>query len=235
MTQQELRCLAFLQKDPLRHVQPLEALRHGTAEILAVREGGLLLYDLKGQLHMLCADNAQAVRELLPILPEVPVLVSDNSSMDGFIMRERGFTGSTVCSNVVYLKKEPPRIQTDLELRPLPDDMAQTVSRHYHLYNLEEIQDFIRQGSLLGGYRKETLVGFLGWHEEGSMGMLYVFEQYRRQGYAYAMEALQIKGMLSQGKLPYGQVAVGNDASLALQRRLGFSIADRTVSWLYRD
>jgi hypothetical protein len=48
MTQQELRCLAFLQKDPLHHVQPLEALRHGTAEILAVREDGLLLYEFPG-------------------------------------------------------------------------------------------------------------------------------------------------------------------------------------------
>ena len=87
---------------------------------------------------------------------------------------------------------------------------------------------------LLGGFVGDTLVGFIGWHPEGDMGLLHVFEAYRRQGFAYAMEALQINLMLKRGELPRGQVIRGNEASLALQVKLGFTVADSTVSWMFR-
>jgi len=227
--------LDFLGKEPLLRVQPRVAALRGSGEVLARTEGGLLLLDRVGGVPMLCADHGRAVRALEPALPAgTHILVSDCSPMDDWLMEKRGLDGRSVCNNVVYLGQKPVPVQTDIELRPLPLSEAERVSENYPLHDLETIRIFIGEGRLLGGYRGEELVGFLGWHEEGSMGLLHVFAPFRRRGYAYAMEGLQINMMLGRGELPFGQVIQGNDASMALQLKLGFTREDRTVSWLYR-
>ncbi len=227
--------LFFLEREPLLRVQPRVAALRGSAKVLARADGGLLL-DLAGGVPMLCAEDGRAVRALEPFLPEdTSVLVSDYPPMDAWLMERRGLNGATVCNNVVYLKKEPVPVHTDVVLRPLPLSEAERVSGHYPIHDLETIRAFIREGRMLGGYRGEEMVGFLGWHEEGSMGLLHVFEPFRRRGYAYAMEGLQVNLMLARGELPFGQVVLGNDASMALQLKLGFTREDRTVSWLYRE
>jgi len=225
----------FLNRKPLLRVHALTCLRRGSADIIARHPDGLLLFERVGQVHFLCADTKDAVRALLKMMPQVPVMVSDLHEMDEWIMKERGFTGRTVCTNVVYLKREPVQIDTELALRPLPPEAAKTVSALYSLHDPDTIEGFIAEGRLLGGYLKDELVGFTGWHEEGAMGMLHVFEPYRRKGYAYAMEALQINLTLARGELPHGQVIQGNGASLALQKKLGFTAAEGTVSWLFSD
>lgn len=230
------QALLFLNRQPLLRVQALESIKRGSARMVGQHTDGLLIYERRGQLHFLCADTEEAVRTLLPLLPPgTDVLINDLVTMDEYIMAQLGFTGRTLCTNVVYLKREPVPIQTDISLRPLPLSAAGLVSAHYHLHGPEEIKDFINRGLLLGGYLGDTLAGFIGWHEEGDMGMLHVFEAHRRKGYAFAMEALQINLMLARGELPRGQVIAGNEASMALQMKLGFTLADKPVSWLFKE
>ena len=64
------------------------------------------------------------------------------------------------------------------------------------------------------------------------MGMLHVFPEYRRKGYAEALESLLANKYIEQGRIPYGHVVVGNDASMALQKKLGFQVADEKIYWL---
>lgn len=225
---------AFLGREPLLRAQPLEALRRKVGRVAAYTEGGALVYNEQSDLYMLCADSGPAARELLPALPEVEAMTSDCPGMDEYLMAQRGFDGSAVCNNVVYLKKEPPRVIRRLDIRPLSLSDAEEVSRNYHIHDLEQTRETIRRGDLMGGYLQREWVGFFGWHDEGSMGMLHVFEPYRRKGFAYELEARQIALTMERGLLPYGQVIVGNTASLELQRKLGFTVEGKTVSWLFK-
>lgn len=228
------QALTFLKREPLLRAQPLEALRRGQGRVAALAKGGALIYNEHSDLYMLCADTEQAARELLPALPDVEAMTSDAPGMDEFIMAHRGLDGSSVCNNVVYLSKEPPKAESRLDIRPLTLPDAEIVSQNYHIHDLEQTRETILRGDMMGGYLGRNWVGFFGWHDEGSMGMLHVFEPYRRQGYAYELEARQIALTLQRGFLPYGQVIVGNTASLALQRKLGFTVEEKTVSWLYK-
>ena len=67
------------------------------------------------------------------------------------------------------------------------------------------------------------------------MGMLEILPQFRRRGIAYALEAHMIDHLLAQGRTPYGQIVVGNEASLGLQRRLHMDISKDGLVWLFRD
>jgi GNAT superfamily N-acetyltransferase len=102
-------------------------------------------------------------------------------------------------------------------------------------HDQQEIESFIRQGRLLGGYLGDRLVGFAGWHEDDSLGMLHVFAEHRRQGHAQALVALMVNQSLAKGYLPFGQVAADNHASLALQQKMGLTLSDKTVSWLFNE
>ena len=66
------------------------------------------------------------------------------------------------------------------------------------------------------------------------MGMLEVFPPYRGHGRGLARESFQINRYLSQGRVPFDQVIVGNEKSMGLQRKVGMELSKDTMSWLHR-
>lgn len=78
-------------------------------------------------------------------------------------------------------------------------------------------------------------MAFIGRHAEGSIGLLEVLPQYRRRGLATLLQSYMIGLELSRGRVPYGQVFDGNDASLALQQSLGMSRSMGPLYWAVRD
>ena len=63
------------------------------------------------------------------------------------------------------------------------------------------------------------------------MGMLEVFPEARRRGYAQALEAALIDTFMAAGRIPYCHVALDNEASKALQRKLGLRRIDTVQCW----
>ena len=47
----------YLSRDPLRYVDMLEPVRRGMVEVTALREDGVLLYNVPGELYMLAAGQ----------------------------------------------------------------------------------------------------------------------------------------------------------------------------------
>ena len=93
---------------------------------------------------------------------------------------------------------------------------------HPEFYEREDYLRMLDEGRLLGGFdERGRLVGFVGEHAEGAIGMLEVFPAYRRQGWARALQSAKMAEHLRQGWMPWCQVFAGNDGSLALQRSLG--------------
>ena len=64
------------------------------------------------------------------------------------------------------------------------------------------------------------------------MGLLEVLPSFRRQGVGERLERFLIARELEQGNLPYCHVFTDNHVSLALQRKLGLTLAEGSVIWL---
>ena len=77
------------------------------------------------------------------------------------------------------------------------------IRSHYGLASDEELAIVRQRGDLLCGYLAGALAGFIGRHQEGSLGMLYVFPRFRRLGLAAELETQAIARCLAQGDLPY--------------------------------
>ena len=85
---------------------------------------------------------------------------------------------------------------------------------------------------MYGAFLEGRQVGFVGIHDEGSLGMLFVEESFRGRGIGASLEAWAVNCMLEKGWIPYGHVAEGNEASARLQERLGFYKAEKSFWWL---
>ena len=136
------------------------------------------------------------------------------------------------CWQAAYLRGVPLPVQADV--RPLHMAHFQQVLDGYSLFHDPQyVEDRLKAGVIFGAFVDGRLAGFVGEHHEGSMGMLEVFPAYRGRGLGLALESFQINRFLSQGRVPFDQVIVGNDKSLNLQRKVGMSISRDTMSWLH--
>lgn len=116
---------------------------------------------------------------------------------------------------------------------PLTEDDLPVVREAYGLLDEDVILRHLCDGRVWGGYdARGDLVGFIGEHDEGSMGMLEVFPAYRRRGYARALEAALMNALHAAGRTPYCHVDPANRASIALQRTLGLTRVGSTQCWL---
>ena len=82
---------------------------------------------------------------------------------------------------------------------------------------------------------KGRTVGFIGEHLEGSMGLLFIFPEFRHRGYAMALEKRYMAKMMGEGRIPFGQVEKKNQASLALQKKIGVTRSRRLSCWMWDD
>ena len=109
--------------------------------------------------------------------------------------------------------------------------------------NPDYIIERIEAGAVYGAFFSDntdndtinTLAGIIGIHEEGSIGMLYVKPQYRHQKLATALETYAFNRALENGWIPYGQIIVGNEASMKLQESMGLHFSKSSVYWMTKN
>jgi GNAT superfamily N-acetyltransferase len=106
------------------------------------------------------------------------------------------------------------------------------MAAHYALTGTAEIERSIAAGEVFIGEYNGKPAGFAGLHSEGSMGMLEVLPEFQRKGFGTDLEACMIGYVLKQGRIPYGHVIADNEKSMALQKKLGFTVCNGIVYWL---
>ncbi|MCM1185949.1 MAG: GNAT family N-acetyltransferase [Lachnoclostridium sp.] len=108
------------------------------------------------------------------------------------------------------------------------------VAANYH-DNEDYIVNRIGAKALYGAYVEDKLVGFVGIHNDGSTGILFVEPDYRGRGIGQALESYIINRQLEMGHTPYGHVIVGNENSVRVQEHLGLYLSKDTIWWLGRE
>ena len=221
------------------HIDMLEVLQLPASRVLAANENGVLIKH--GDLMMLAHKQHKAsgflplmTRELAQMPDQLFVLHSDE--LKATLERDFGFQTVMECRHAIYCSDKPiPFTLPDgAEIRPLNASHADFVHAHYHMVDdLSYIRERIEAG-MFGIFLGGELAGFAGTHEERPMGLLEILPKFQRLGLAYALEAHLINSLLAQGRVPFCQVALYNEASTRLQQKLGLTISDHIIYWLAR-
>ncbi|MCI6398721.1 GNAT family N-acetyltransferase [Lawsonibacter sp.] len=228
------QALAYLGRDPLFYMDMLEPLRRGTAELLYAEEDGVLLCE-SGGIHMMSAAGPAAAERCFALLSRCAMLVGHELWYKAEAVRRFGLHEEQICYQAAWLAPEPPAAAPfGGELRLLGEEMAQWVYDHYsHPFGgVAYMQGALRRG-MLGAFVDGACAGFAGFHEEGSIGMLEVLPAYRRRGVGEALLRGAVRLALERGQYAFGQVFTDNQASLALQRKVGVSVSRERLFWLF--
>lgn len=223
----------YLERDPLLYMDMLGPLDRGMVEVVSLREDGVLLYNGPGEAFMLAADSLEAGKALCAGVDAMKMATVHDWETGAFLRDQYHLPDFRGCTQAAYLEKEPLPVPPGFEIRPLGEEFFSLILENYHSFtDPEYIHKRIAAGVMYGAFQKGELLGFIGMHAEGSVGMLEVLPQHRRKGAATALMAFMTGFCLERGWVPFSQIFHGNEASLALHRRLGWALSQRPLYWV---
>ena len=222
------KALEFLNKDYLLNVDMIECIRRDICRILYASDKAVLIVADSGWVHMLSCEDRELGLELIRTHQPPWVVLHQ---MD---MREAvaglGYRIGDQCWQSAYTKTTPME-ETLADIRRLDRRFLKRIADNYELADEEEIAALLDAGVIYGAFAGGELAGFIGKHEEGSVGLLFVFPEFRRMGIAEALERNYVNRELAEGNVAYGQIFVGNTPSRQLQEKLGMDFSDKFICW----
>lgn len=231
--QRKEQVIKRLSKQKRNYIHIMESLARGKGELLYAEGDNILVYDRNCRIGMLTVKSPEIGKGLLDLLPEdVEFLIISQDFMKKPVCDQLGFKTYDHCHIACYTQKEALPVKHK-DIRLLTVDDLEYVMTNYR--NSEEyLRRHLQTKSLYGACVEDRLVGFVGLHEDGSSGFLFVEEEYRGQGIGASLEAYSINRLLEQGYTPFGYVVVGNEASMCVQEKLGLYLSGETVWWMGR-
>lgn len=206
-----------------------ECLKRGIGEVLLAREGIVVLKTAANAQIVWASDRALTRRALAALGAGGGVTcVLGTKELARDVCRTLRLERRELCSLLVFVGQDGHErlpVDNSRDIRVLGPGYAETILRHYsHPDYLApgELERMLGSRRVLGGFEDGRLVGFIGEHEDGSLGLLEVFPESRRRGWGSALVATKANRQLAAGFTPWAQVWPGNEASLSLMASLGF-------------
>jgi tRNA (guanine37-N1)-methyltransferase len=231
--QKKQRLIIQLSKDKRNNIPMIELLAHGKGEIIYWEGTDVLLLDKNTGLCMMLAEDETTLEYLMKKITGHAEWIFTNQSFVREKLEAQGCEvwGNGGCSQYLYTEKNTLPVRHK-DIRVLTSDEAEYVRNHYENEDGEYTDERIRAGAMYGAFCDGRPAGFIGTHREGSMGMLYVDEAFRRQGIAEALESYYINRCIEKGRTAYCHVVPDNPASEHLQEKLGLYKAKNKAWWI---
>lgn len=229
----------MLSKDFLLNVDMLECIRRGSAEILWASDEAVLLIDIPSQIYILSVNNTEIAKNLINTLPNhLNLIVTHDKFSFDLLNKKFNFNETMICYNTVYTKKTPIKILNSIvEVKALTLEHKDIITKKYSKIDMVDtnyIENRLKANVMLGTFINNNLCGFIGNHEEGSIGMLEVFPEYMGKGIGSTLQIAATNYALANKRYAYGQVIEANVASTALQKKLDFQFSKSKVYLLIK-
>lgn len=224
--------LARLGEKPVHFADMLEPLRRGSADVLYDGPDGVLMFEREGGVHMMTAQTPEGAEACFQKIQQCELLVGHELWYQEQAAERFDLSEAQLCWQAVWTNPAPPP-EPKTQLKLLDSALAPWVYEHYsHPFGGVEYMEGAIQRGMLGAYLDGELAGFVGFHDEGSIGMLEVLPQFQRRGVGLDLLHGAVRLALQQGAIPFGQVFTNNTASLALQKKAGLAVSDDVLFWL---
>lgn len=228
----------LLKKDIILNVDMLQCIRRGSADIIVAEEDGVLLQDKKSNIYMVSTLSEDFMKSIIDKISDVDTIVLHNEFEYKLLKDKINFSEEMICYNAVYLQdKYIEQCNFEIEIEVLKEEFIELVKNNYSelsLCNSGYIEERVKDKEMYGAFLGNRLAGFIGTHEEGSIGMLEVIPEFRGKGIGSGLERYAINRAIAKGIYPYCQVKEDNEISMKLQKSLGMEISKTKVYWLFK-
>ncbi|MBR5769870.1 MAG: GNAT family N-acetyltransferase [Clostridia bacterium] len=223
---------AMMKKDRALYADVEEALRSSSAHVVYDSESAVLVRYNDAPRYLLGAeDDSEGERLLDGISEEEFWLIVRGMHLYEYA-KSKGMWTSKPCFQVYY-DGAPLDDGGPLEIRRPSEEDFDAVAATYTLTPREELREDFESENFFCGYLDGKLAAYAGVHDDGSLGMLHVFEEYRGRGLSKQMSRFMVNRRLAQGCLPYAQIFCDNGPSLGLQRRNGMIFSNNIIAWTH--
>lgn len=246
------KCCAVLQKQKLSHMDMTELIARGQAELVYHNAATVCLYDVVSGIYFHTTDSEAHGRIGLEKIKEhavrrggvVDCMTLHQEYMRGHASEILGVSPFMVCDMAVYTRKEKLPVSglyavNEKNMKGLPEihkigvEYFEEAATYYEGPDgTDYLREHLKCGGLYGAFIDGRLAGYIGRHEEGSIGLLQVFPEYRRRKIGKALETYMINQSLELGHTPFVQIVEGNEKSVALQKALGLCFAKGKIYWM---
>lgn len=231
--------LAWLYQDELINLMSIDMLERALLEIAYSGTNSLLLAD-ETNFMIHCREESEwpgLIARLLEIMPTDHFIIlraHEEWYLDDLI-EQTGFSDLEPYLNSIYpedfsLSEDWPE---GVKIRPLTMEQFDFVRSTYLTVDSDDyIRERIEDG-MLGAWYHGELAGFIGTHDEGTVGLLEVLPAFRRKGIARALESEMVRRLRNQNRRAHGNIAVDNLLSKTVHEKIGVRIAQQPVYWLF--
>ena len=256
-------CKEHLMKQKLLHIDMIEMINRGVAELVLEKEGQYLLRHLEtgiyyysnllqGEQSLLTADVCGKL-EATSYYEDTALLVIHSTEDAKRAEKELGMTQICGCFLATYTKKEKASVSglyrpdgkpfdngkaQGLVIQTLGMEHCELVMEAHPDTEESYLEEQIAKGQMIGAFIDERLVGMAGYNDCGDMGLLYVYPQYRRMHIGKALLTWLVNQTLENGQIPYCMFEEGTDDSGAVRKLLesmGMYTAKSEIYWLSKS
>ncbi|NCC55745.1 MAG: GNAT family N-acetyltransferase [Erysipelotrichia bacterium] len=229
----------YLNRDPILYAEMLEVYRRGNCDILYEEIDGILLYDHTSHEYLATAKNKAGAKDILLKVPsDYEILIVHDEIFLTLENRDFKFARKKIFYNHIYEKRGMYKIfANNLHFRMLDESYLDTIKETYSARDLctnDYLLSRIKEG-IMGAFIQENLVGFIGMHDNGSIGLMEVFEPYRHKHVGTLLQMMYVNHLLEnkyEGIL-YTQIFAENEISMHLQEKLYFKKASKPSYWYF--
>lgn len=217
-----------LLRDKVLHIDMTDSLNRDSAKILYAEAGGTVLQEKQSGLLQLSVWEPAAIPEILGVLREKTLcggtaLIHQEALLRA-LQEEEADTKEEAYLQAVYTRKVSFPAVKKIILRKLDEKTAAAELNRAGIENQGLLLD-----TFYGAVEGDRIMGFIGLHQSGSIGVLYVGEEYRRRGIAQALETDCINRLQRAGRAAYCRIRTEDTAALCLQEKLGLRISRTPV------
>lgn len=222
--------LKYLNQDCLNNLDLIYAINHGASIIYFGNEGLMIKF---GDIYMMSITDTNLAFQLLNDLGDCKMLAIHHDCYQDFIKERFGLDQEIVAYQYGYLKEDVTIIDVpQIEVKEIKMDYYDFIKQNYSTPIAEEyLIKRIQANVFIGAFDHDKIVGFVGMHDEGSIGFVEVIKEYRRKKIASMLETYMIDKLLKKKELVYLQVEINNIPSMKLHEKLGYKRSNDIITW----
>ena len=243
-------CKEKLMQQKMLHMDMIEMINRGRATLVAKGKNDYLLQDNEaGYFHHTGTDKDFFFTIPREVRLSIKKIILHQEEMVEPVQKLLNLNEKLVCYQSVYTQRERLPItglyrndgqptEIGLTIRPLTMEYVDIVQSEYDRAEYQKVTEFgyikdrIKKGCIYGAFLGEELAGFIGIHNDDSIGMLRVFKQHRGKKIGKALQTFIMNKLLEMGWMPYGQFLVGDENSERIQKTLGMYMSKTPIIWI---
>lgn len=226
-------------KNRTLYIDMLDCLRRGSAEVLKSDDDGVILRHKTGGMLLMAPFTDKGAEEMADIENTVDVSCVIHGGEYLPVFEKNKIRIYCKCYQVDFrMRQDDVILPEGVKVVPLDRSYARLITDTYSNSHgdIEYITERLDSGVMVGLFEGNELCGYIGQHDDNSIGLLEILEGHKRKGYGTILEEYMINKVWDSGCMPYCQVIVENELAKVLHRkRKGVSISEDVIAWSGRE